>query len=344
MKIDYKPVTLQLKHPFGISREVKESVTSVFVRLTYEHNGQTYSGYGEAAPSRFYGESADSVVAFYKWVEDQNILDSSPYEIVNINRQLNKTGRNYAAKAAIDIALYDLIGKMNNIPAYKYLGFSNKLPKTSYTIDISDLDMILKKTETALSSGYDILKVKLGTDTDEKIILSIRQAAPEAVIRVDANAAWDLKTALKLIRVLEDNNVELIEQPLAQNNLKDLEILRRATSIPIIVDESCIFSSDIANLHGIVDGINIKLSKCGGITESLKLLHTARAFNLKVMVGCFLETSLGIAAASIIATQADYVDLDGCLLLKEDPFNILTYDKSSIYIPEVPGISTGDIF
>lgn len=344
MKLEYKPIKLELTHPFGISREVKESVTNIFVKLTYEENGKKYVGYSETHPSEFYGENADTVMAFYKWVEDQKILNCTPYEIADINKNLNKMGRNFAAKAGIDMALYDLLGKIYHAPTYKYLGFNNSIPKTSFTIDISNIDLTLKKTGEALMTGYDIFKVKLGTKYDEETIFSVRQAAPDVKIRVDANAAWDLKRALKMVKILEEYKVEFIEQPLAQNNIRDLEILRTATSIPIIVDESCVTLDDVPLLAGLVDGINIKVSKNGGITQSLKMIHAAQACNLKIMVGCFVESSLGIAAASIIGTQADYIDLDGCLLLRKDPFDIVKFKKTQISIPEIPGIAPDNLF
>ena len=344
MKLEYKAHELDLRFPFGISREIKYAATNVITKLTYKENGKTYIGYGEAAPSKFYGESPDTVMAFYKWVETEKILQTSPHDIANIHKKLNQMGGNYSAKSAIDIALYDLIGKIHNIPTYKYLGFDSNIPKTSYTIDISDIETTLHKTGDALITGYDVLKVKLGTHMDEEIMFSVRQAAPDVTIRVDANAAWDLKTALKMVKVLEKFNVEFVEQPLASNNLNDLKFLRESTTLPIIVDESCITSNDVIRLYGLVDGINIKLSKNGGITNALKIMHTAKACNMKVMIGCFLETSLGIAAASLIATQADYVDLDGCLLLKDDPFGLVNFDRCKMSISNSPGIINKEIF
>lgn len=344
MKLEYKTAHYELKYPFGISRDVTHSVRRVMTKLSYKHNGKTYFGYSEAVPSKYYGETPESVLAFYQWVEEEKILDHTPFEIATINEKLSKMGRNYAAKAGIDCAIYDLIGKIYNVPAYKYLGFNKTLPKTSYTIDISDLEMILKKTGDALISGYDILKVKVGTRIDEEIIFSVRQAAPDVTIRVDANAAWSLKTALKMMKVLEKYNIEFVEQPLDQNNFKDLSILREATTVPIIADESCVTCDDVIKLYGLVDGINLKIAKNGGITNALKMLHTARSCNMKVMVGCFLESSLSIAAATIVGTQADYIDLDGSLLLKEDPFKLIEYDRCHLKIAEIPGIAPDDLF
>lgn len=338
MKLEYEVRNLDLTYPFGISREISRFVTSVFVKLTYEENGKKYIGYGEAHPSKFYGETAETIIAFYNWVVEEKILESSPYQIYEINKNLSKMGRNYAAKCAIDVALYDLLGKINNLPTYKYLGLSKDIPKTSYTIDISNIDLTLQKTGDALMAGHEIFKVKLGTSLDEETIFSIHQAAPDVTIRVDANAAWDLKRALKMVKYLEQFNIEFIEQPLAQNNLADLEKLRTATTIPIIVDESCITLNDVPKIAGIADGINIKLSKCGGITPALKMISAAQACNLKVMVGCFVETSIAISSAGLIASQADYVDLDGCLLLKKDPFNLVTYKKNHLILQDIPGI------
>jgi len=344
IRLQYKPVKLELKYPFGISREIKYDVTNVFTKLTYSYKGKEYSGYGEAAPSKFYGESAGTIVDFLNRVSEEKILATNPFQIAEINKNLNKIRYNAAAKSSIDIALYDLIGKMLDIPAYQHLGVNNRIPQTSYTIDISDLEMILQKTGEALMAGYDVFKVKLGTAIDEEIIFSIRQAAPDVKIRVDANGAWDLKTALKMAKILEHHNVEFLEQPLEAGNIKDLKILRQATTLPIFVDESCISYEQIPELSGSVDGINVKLSKCGGITNALKTLHVARAHHMKVMVGCFLETSLGIAAGALVGTQADFVDLDGCLLIKEDPFETLIFDRGNIKFKDTTGISACDIF
>lgn len=338
INLEYKPLKLDLLHPFGITRETKYSTTNVIVKLTYKENNTTYTGYGEAPPSKFYGETADSVIAYYKWVDNEKILNTDPYDIYNIHKKLNQINFNFAAKSGIDIAIYDLLGKIHHVPAHKYLGFTNKSHSTSYTIGISSLDDMIQKTIHAINAGYDILKIKLGTNIDEIIISSVRDTAPDASIRVDANAAWDLKHALRMVKVLEKNNVELVEQPLASNNLNDLKILRQATILPIIADETCLLLEDVPKLYGLVDGINIKLSKHGGITNSLKILHAAQACHMKIMIGCMIESSLGIAAAGILGTQADYLDLDGCLLLKNDPFNILSFEQSKLIIPEVTGI------
>jgi L-alanine-DL-glutamate epimerase-like enolase superfamily enzyme len=344
IKLEYKPLNLELKYPFGISREIKYAVTNVVVKLSYEYQGKMFSGYGECAPSKFYGECPDSIIAYLKWVEDENILNTTPFDIQTINTNLNKLRYNNAAKAGIDSALYDLIGKITALPAYQYLGYAGQLPQTSYTIDISNLEMILKKTGEALMAGYNVFKVKLGTHMDEEIIFSIRQAAPDVKLRVDANAAWDLKTAIKMARVLEKYDVEFIEQPLAADNLIDLPTLRSATSLPVIVDESCTSPEDVLKLYGLVDGINIKVSKCGGLTNAIKMMTIAKTCHMIVMTGCFLETSLGIATASIIGTQSDYVDLDGCLLIKEDPYQLLNFNKARITFQNHPGITGKDLF
>lgn len=344
MKLEYKKVAFALKHNFGISREIKTAANNVVVKISCDIEGKTYSGYGEAIPSKFYGETQDTILAFLSWVEKENILGDDPFEVVSIQQKLCAFKNNNAAKSAIDMALLDLRCKILDMPAYKFLGLHNKPLKTSYTIDISDIGKILEKTGKALMAGYTIFKVKLGTRIDEEIIFSIRQAAPEATIYVDANCAWDLKMGLKMLKVMEDNKVELIEQPFRADDYDAYRLIRSQTTIPIFADESCVNLSDLSRLKDIVDGVNIKVSKVGGITNALKMAEMARVYNLRVMVGCFLESTLGIAAGCLPALYADYVDLDGFMFLKEEPYSLIDVDCASIRIKEVNGITGKAIF
>lgn len=344
MKLEYKKVSFDLIHNFGISREVKTAANNVVVKITAEVQGKIFEGFGETTPSKFYGETQDTVMAFLCWVEQENILGNDPFDFVNIQARLEPFKNNYAAKAAIDIALLDLRCKIIGIPAYKYLGLQNKKLKTSYTIDISDIEKILEKTGKALIAGYNIFKVKLGTRIDEEIIFSIRQAAPDAIIRVDANCGWDLKTAMKMIKVLEDNNVEMLEQPFSPQDRNAYRLLRPQTHIPVFADESCVTMNDIHDIHEFVDGVNIKVSKVGGVTTALKMIEIARMYRLKVMVGCFLESTLGIAAGCLPAMCADLVDLDGFMFLKKEPFSLLNFDCEKLQLKEHNGISGSALF
>jgi L-Ala-D/L-Glu epimerase len=183
-----------------------------------------------------------------------------------------------------------------------------------------------------------VLKVKLGTDRDVEILRTVRAAAPDKVLRVDANAAWAPKHALRMIELLFDYDVEFVEQPVAAHDVDGLRFVRERSPLPIIADESCLVASDVPKLAGAVDGVNIKLSKCGGLREALKIVATARAHGMLVMAGCMIETSLGISAAAHLAPLLDFADLDGAALLAHDPFVGATIDGGQIRIPSAPGL------
>ena len=212
-----------------------------------------------------------------------------------------------------------------------------KAPLSSFTIAIaSSEDELLRRIEEA--ECYPVLKVKLGSDRDEAIIRAVRKAAPNKILRVDANAAWTAKHALEMIDLLRELDVEFVEQPLPAHDLEGLRFVRERSRLPIVADESCIVAADIPKLAGVVDGINIKLSKCGGLREALRMIATARAHGMLVMAGCMIETSLGITAAAHFAPLLDCADLDGAALLADDPHMGATIDNGRIKIPDRPGL------
>ncbi len=250
---------------------------------------------------------------------------------------------NGSVKSAISAALHDLAGKRLGVPLYRLWGLDPaRAPLSSFTISIAANEEELR-ARIQQAAPYPVLKVKLGTDHDEEIIRTVRAAAPTKILRVDANAAWTAKRALAMVDVLVDCGVEFLEQPVPGHDLEGMRFVRDRCALPVIADESCVVASDVARLVGIADGINIKLSKCGGLREALKMIATARAHGMRVMAGCMVETSLGITAAAHFAPLLDYADLDGAALLADDPYRGATIERGRIAIPNAPGLGVSDV-
>ena len=247
-------------------------------------------------------------------------LGPDPFDFERtIVRLLDRFPSEAATVAAIDAAMHDLIGKKLGIPVMALLGLNpDDSPFTSYSLGIASLAETAESVRSA--STYPILKIKVGSSQVEETLATVRRLALHATLRVDANMAWSVEQALAMLPVLERYGVELLEQPLPANDLAGLGLLKEKGTLPIIADESCIGPEDILRVAPYVDGINIKLSKCGGIRQGLKMIHIARAAGLKVMLGCMIESSLGISAAAQLSPLADWLDLDGHLLLANDPF------------------------
>ncbi len=331
MYLNAHPINLKLTTPFRISRGVQETSPNVIVELVHQGN----KGYGEASPTEYYGESPTSVLACIDLFK--NDLGDDPFAIEDIMERLDSTiGLNPAAKAAIDMALYDLMGKTLGVPLYKLLGLNAaKTPYTSFTIGIDSPAQMAKKA--ALAKDYPILKVKLGTKHDIEIIKAIREVS-NATLRVDANSAWTPKEAIKTIHALAPYNIEFIEQPVPSHNLEGLKLIRDNVPVPIIADESCVTVDDIPRLVGCVDGINIKLMKCGGIRHALKMISVARAHSFSIMLGCMIESSLAITAAAHLTPLVDYADLDGNLLIENDPYLGVKVEQGKLILPDEPGL------
>jgi L-Ala-D/L-Glu epimerase / N-acetyl-D-glutamate racemase len=331
MHIDAKPIDLKLTTPFRIARGVQTVASNAIVQIN--HNG--YTGYGEAAPDEFYGEDVETVLACVARFAGN--LGNDPFAIEDVMNQLDKIIRlNPAAKAAVDMALYDLVGKMLGVPLYKLLGLNAAhAAHTSFTLGIDSPTEMAKKALKAID--YPILKVKVGTRHDLDNIKAIREVS-QAVIRVDANTAWTAKEAIQAINALAPYTIEFVEQPVAPRDLAGLKLVRENVPLPIIADESCVTVEDIPRVAECVDGINIKLMKCGGLRHALKMIHVARAHNLRIMIGCMIESSLAITAAAHLTPLVDYADLDGHLLIDNDPYVGVGVLNGKLVLPEGPGL------
>lgn len=328
--MQHEIITLSLRHTFHIAHGASDTRRNVIVRLG--------DGWGEAAPVAYHGESAELVgETLDRWRSEIERLDD-PAAIAWLLGRLE--GSN-AARAAVDLALHDALGKRLGAPVHQLLGLSGlPIPPTSFTIAITAPDELEARVREA--AHYPILKVKLGTARDLEIVRTIHATAPHATIRVDANAAWSVEQALAIIPQLAELGVELVEQPLAVADPDGFRRLKRARlPLPIVADESVKSPADVVRLAGAVDGVNIKLMKTGGIAGGLAAIHTARSCGLKVMLGCMVETSLGATAAAQLAGLADWVDLDGPLLIANDPFVGLRFDGAAISLPGGAGLGVG---
>ena len=328
MKIASKITRLQLRHPFKISRRSTDPYREV---ISVEIDG----GIGEASPAKYYGETVETVEKTLKIISSE--IDDDLDQIQEVMTKIELTlKRNYAAKSAIDMALHDRLGKKLGVPLYKLWGLNpKKTPYTSFTIGLDEPNVMIEKTCQA--ENYPILKVKLGTSEDVEIIRTLRNVTDKPIY-VDANTAWSPNEAIQKIHQLNDLGVELIEQPTNPDDIVGLRFVRENSKLPIIADESVKRASDIPKLLGAVDGINIKLVKCGGLLEALRMIHVARAHGLLVMLGCMIESSIGITAAAHLSPLVDYADLDGNLLIDNDPYNGVTLDQGKLILPDFPGI------
>jgi L-alanine-DL-glutamate epimerase-like enolase superfamily enzyme len=332
LHINARPIDLKLTTPFRISRGGAQYTSpNVIVEVKYN----AYTGYGEAAPSPYYGESIETVLACIAMFAGN--LGDDPFVIEDIMQGLDKMLRLHpSAKAAVDMALYDIVGKILAVPLYKLLGINPaRTPHTSFTIGIDTPVEMAKKA--LLAKDYPILKIKVGTKHDLEIIQAIRDVT-NAVIRVDANAGWTPKEAIKNIQAMLPYNIEFVEQPVPAHDLAGLKLVRENVPLPIIADESCVTAEDLPRIAECVDGINIKLMKSGGINHALKMIHVARAHNLRIMLGCMIESSLAITAAAHLTPLVDYADLDGHLLIDNDPFTGVKVDRGKLILPDEPGL------
>jgi L-Ala-D/L-Glu epimerase / N-acetyl-D-glutamate racemase len=313
VQVEARVVRLQLAETFVIARETADYADVVHVALT--HDGVT--GYGEAAPVERYGESAESALRFVD--EHGELVGDDPFALEEAGERLAALSGEQAAKAALDAALHDLQGKLLGIPAHQLLGLPRAGPPTSWTIWLGDPDDMARRAETAAAS-YRRLKLKLGggDGLDVERVRAVR-GVTDLPLMVDVNEWWSLDEALEALEVLAELGVEYCEQPLKAGD-EGGRILKERSPIPIYVDEDCHTLSDVANCAEIAHGINIKLAKSGGIREALRMAHAARALRLGVMLGCMLESGLGIAAGCCVSPLCDHVDLDGNLLLREDPW------------------------
>ena len=334
MQLSHEILTLRTKHPFVIARGGSAEYVTVLVKLVDKDGVE---GWGEAAPSTYYAETPQTVVAALHTYAPV-LKGADPFAIEDIEEALVRALHgNPSTRAAISAALHDLAGKRLGVPVWKMWGLNRaKAPRSSFTIGItSDAEL---RTRIAEAVQYPILKIKLGTDRDEHVIRVVREAAPDKVLRVDANAGWTAKRALKVIPLLARLGVEFVEQPVPAGDLRALKFVRDRSPLPIIADESCLVAADVPRLAGVVDGVNLKLAKCGSLIESRRVIDVARANQLRVMCGCMVESSLGISAAAQFAPLLDDADLDGGALLANDPFAGVTIDEGIVRLSDKPGL------
>jgi len=332
VKLSWYRQVLKLQHTFTISRSSRDEVQVVIVRL--EHEGIV--GYGEASPSSRYGEDVESAEAFLSALDLSDF--DTPMDVESILSFVrSRADGNSAAKAAVDIALHDWIGKRVGLPLYRYWGLDkSKTPLTSFTIGIDTPEVIQQKVREA--GPYPILKIKLGGSNDEEIIAAIRKVTNK-VLRVDANEGWKSREiALRKIQWLEGEGVEFVEQPMPASDPAGIAWLRERVHLPLIADESCLGLTDIPKLQGVFDGINIKLMKCTGLREATRMVAAARACGLKVMLGCMIESSVAISAAAHMSPMVDYADLDGNLLISNDPFDGVRVHEGKLNLPDRAGL------
>ena len=314
-KISTEPLNLPLKRKFTISRGSRDSVSNVLVRMTA--NGVT--GIGEAAPNHRYNETQDSAASFIHRMGDYHT--DNPFDVDALVAHMSHAGPGeYAAKAGLEMALYDWIGKKLDLPLYKLLQApGNTGPRTTFTIGIDKPEAMKEKVLEA--EPFPLLKVKLGAGYDKDIINAIREHTDKPLL-VDANEGWtSVDHALDMIRFLSGRNVFIVEQPMPAACTNEMLELKRKSAIPLFADESITGNESLIALSSRFHGINIKLMKTGAISTSLKIIHQARKLGLQVMVGSMLESAIADTASALVALWADHADLDGHLLVAENPFS-----------------------
>ena len=332
LKLSFEPYNLQLKHVFTLANSSRSTTPVMLVKLEYEG----ITGYGEASMPPYLGESQESASRFLSALNLQQYTD--PFRMDEILEYVDQSAPgNTAAKASVDIALHDLVGKLMNLPWFKIWGFSaENTPVTSFTIGIDTPNVVRQKVKEA--AEFKILKVKLGRDTDKEMIETIRSVS-DVPLCVDVNQGWkDKKEALEMIFWLKEKGVEYVEQPMPKEKIEEIAWLTQNSPLPIIADEAVQRLSDVQSTIGIYSGINIKLMKCTGMREAHKMINLARANNMKVMIGCMTETSCAVSAAAQLSPLANWADLDGNLLISNDPYKGVKITDGKITLNDLPGI------
>ncbi|HUR91402.1 MAG TPA: dipeptide epimerase [Gemmatimonadaceae bacterium] len=332
MRVEHEILTLHTRDPFVIARGAYAEHVNVLVRLIGDDGAM---GLGEAAPNAYYGETpATAVEALARAAP---LLADATDNLEAIEDELRaRFPEARSATAALSVALHDLAGRRAGLPVHELWGLDPaEAPLSSFTIPIADESVLFERV--ARAEEYPILKIKLGSGSELRVLEVVRRAAPHKTLRVDANAAWSREHAALMLPVLADHGVELLEQPLAAEDLEGLGELQSRTTIPVVADESCRVSDDVARLAGVVAGINIKLAKCGGLVEAMRMVRAARAANMRVMAGCMIESSVGISGIAQLAPLLDYADLDGAALLADDPFTGVSIAGGRIEFPAAAG-------
>ena len=337
MTLKFIPFELKLRHAFNLAKYSRTSTPGVQVKIEYEG----YTGYGEASMPPYLGESIESVTKFLSKVDLSQFND--PFKMEEILAYVDALEpENRAAKASVDIALHDLVGKLIGQPWYKIWGLSiDKIPQSSFTIGIDTPEVVKQKIKEA--DDYKVIKIKLGLDNDKEMIDIIRQCTDRPIC-VDANRGWKTKEqAMEVIEYRADKNCLFIEQPMMEDKLDDTAWIRERSPIPIIADEVFHRLPDIVKLKDYYDGINIKLMKSTGMSEAYKMVTLARAFGMKIMCGCMTETSCAIAAAAQLSPLIDWTDLDGNVLIADDIFSGVKVIDGRVTPSDAPGIGVTPI-
>lgn len=331
MKVNYQTYNLPFKYPFTISKGTKTHQPTFIAELDF--NG--IKGYGEAPAISYYNIPVEKMVADLEakklMVEKYALTDPERYW----HYLHHLFPQNPFLVCALDIAAWDIIGKLRQKPLYKYWNTDfATAPVTDYTIGIDTIEKMVAKLQ---EKPWPVYKIKLGTKEDIKIIETLRKHT-DAVFRVDANAGWQLNEALEIIPILKELGVELVEQPLAKDDWEGMKTLFEKSALPLFADEACVFENDVEKCHEHFHGINIKLTKCSGITPAMRMIRRAKALNLQVMIGCMNESTVGSAAIAHLAPMVDYIDMDGPLLLAEDIATGITYDFGKYTVTDKHGL------
>ncbi|MFN0177044.1 MAG: dipeptide epimerase [Saprospiraceae bacterium] len=336
MKLLYRPILLELRHPFRLASGSRTHTNAMLTEIHF----QGFVGYGEAAMPPYYGENHDTAAAFLKRVEE--ILSGQTGRTKTFLQEIIAeidaiAPGNHAAKASVDIALHDLWGKMEGRPLWQLFGIEpDKMPPTSFTLGMDEPAILRQKMLEA--DDFQIIKIKLGSEDDRQIIRTIREISNKPVY-ADANQGWkNREEALDLVFWLAEQNVQMIEQPFSKTDLDAAAWLSARSPLPIIADESFQRLADLEQVADCFHGVNIKLMKCTGISEGFRAAKAARSKGLSVMIGCMTETSCGISAAALLAPLCDYADIDGCWLIRNNPFEMPVLEDGKIILSEKPGL------
>ena len=333
MVLSFEPYELYLRHVFTVSSYSRKTTPGVQVRIDYEG----ITGYGEASMPPYLGQSVETVTSFLSKVDLGRFSD--PFMLDDILTYVDSLSPgDSAAKAAVDIALHDLVGKLLGAPWYRIWGLNPaKAPDTTFTIGIDTPEVVREKTREC-ADRFNILKVKVGLDNDKEMIRTIREIT-DIPIAVDANQGWkDREKALDEIFWLKENGIVMVEQPMSKERIDDNAWITERSPLPIFADEAVQRLADIPSVKGAYHGINIKLMKCTGMREAWKMVNYARAEGMKVMVGCMTETSCAVSAAAQLSPAVDFADLDGNLLITNDLFDGVKVTSGRITLPDRPGI------
>ena len=333
LKLSWFPYELKLRHTFTVASYSRTTTPDVQVKIDYEG----FTGYGEASMPPYLGQSVESVTKFLEKVDLERFSD--PFCLDDILTYVDSLSEgDTAAKAAVDIALHDLVGKLLGAPWYRIWGYDPaKAPDTTFTIGIDTPEVVREKTREC-AGQFNILKVKVGLDNDREMITTIREIT-DLPIAVDANQGWkDRNQALEMIHWLKEHGIVMVEQPMPKERLDDLAWVTEHSPLPVFADESIQRLRDIQSLKGVFSGINIKLMKCTGMREGHRMLEFARGLGMKVMVGCMTETSCAVSAAAQLSPAVDFADLDGNLLIANDRFDGVKVVGGKLTLPDRPGI------